>query len=123
VKWTGVRVWVVSTNFTNSSPSLIAHCGPNGPEMAERKVRGLPAASKLRTGVGDESEGRREREDGGNHVGAWGGTEEREGREASWRAPADPARRRETRGERRARDSETGGRSADARKEERRKGV
>ncbi len=44
------------------SPSPTAHCGPNGPEIAERKVRGLPAASKLRrTGAGDESEGRRER--------------------------------------------------------------
>jgi hypothetical protein len=49
--------------------------------MAERKVRGLPAAFKLRTGAGVESEGRREREDGGNHV----GTEEREDREASWK--------------------------------------
>jgi hypothetical protein len=87
------------------------------------KGKGLPAASKLRTGAGDESEERREREDGGNHVGAWGGTEEREDREASWRAPADPARRRETREERRARDSETGDRSADTRKEERRKGL
>jgi hypothetical protein len=91
--------------------------------MAERKVRGLPTASKLRTGAGDKSEGRRDRADGGNHVGAWGGIEEREDREASWRAPADPARRREAREERRARDSETGGRSADTKKEERRKGL
>jgi hypothetical protein len=70
-----------------------------------------------------KSEGRRERADGGNHVGAWGGIEEREDPEAWWRAPADPARRREAREERRARDSETGGRSADTRKEERRKGL
>ena len=74
---------MVSTNFTNSSPSPIAHCGPNGPEMAERKVRGLPAASKLRTGAGNESEGRRERAGEGNHVGAWGSTEGREDREVS----------------------------------------
>ncbi len=114
---------MVSTNFTNSSPSPIAHCGPNGPQMAERKVRGVPAASKLRTGAGDESAGRREREDGGNHVGAWGGTEEREDREVSWRAPADPTRRREAREERGASDSETGGRSANTRKEEHRIGL
>ncbi len=112
---------MVSTNFTNSSPSPTAHCGPNGPEIAERKVRGLPAASKLRTGAGDESEGRREREGGGNHVGAWGSTEGREDREVSRRAPADPARRREAREERHARDAEIGGRAADTRKEERRK--
>jgi hypothetical protein len=71
-------VRVVSSSLTNSSPSPTAHCGPNGPEMAERKVRGLPASSKLKTGAVDESEWSRKREDGRNHVGAWGVAGERE---------------------------------------------
>jgi hypothetical protein len=63
------------------------------------------------------------REDGRNHVGAWGVAGDREDRYASWRAPADPARRRGAREERHARDAETRGKTADTRKEERRKGL
>jgi hypothetical protein len=89
----------------------------------QAKGRGLPAVSKLRTGAGDESEGRQEGEDEGNHVGAWRSTEEREDRVVSWRALADPARRRETREERRAKDAETRGRTGEIRMKKRRKGL
>ena len=37
--------------MTSSAPSLTAHWGPKGPARADRKVRGLPVPSRLRTGV------------------------------------------------------------------------
>ncbi len=37
--------------MTSSAPPLMAHWGPKGPASADRKVRGLPVPSRLRTGV------------------------------------------------------------------------
>ena len=37
--------------MTSSTPPLMAHWGPKGPARADRKVRGLPVPSRLRTGV------------------------------------------------------------------------
>ena len=50
-EWTGQRVRVEETSLTSSAPSLRAHWGPKGPARADRKVRGLPVPSRLRTGV------------------------------------------------------------------------
>ena len=75
--WTGVRVFVVSTSLTSSSSSPTIHCARCGPASADRKVRGCPCLSRLRTGAamsgrtGEAHEG----EDGGEGHG-WG-----EGRE------------------------------------------
>ena len=75
--WTGVRVLVVSTSLTSSSSSPTIHCARCGPARADRKVRGCPFLSRLRTGAavsgrtGEAHEG----EDGGEGHGWWEGKE------------------------------------------------
>ena len=53
-KWTGQRVRVVSTSFTNSVSLPRSHCRRWGPDRAERKVRGEPEESRLRTGAAED---------------------------------------------------------------------
>ncbi len=50
-KWTGQRVRVVLTSFTNSVSLARSHCRQWGPDRTERKVRGEPDGSSLRTGA------------------------------------------------------------------------
>ncbi len=49
--------------MTSSAPSLMAHWGPKGPARADRKVRGLPVPSRLRTGVREARAAKRANEE------------------------------------------------------------
>ena len=68
-KWTGQMVRVVSTSFTSSVSLARSHCKRCGPERAERKVRGEPEGSRLRTGAPEEETAGRDEEGGKNQVG------------------------------------------------------
>ncbi len=52
--WTGQRVWVVSTSLMSSLSLPCNNCRRWGPARAERKVRGKPEGSRLRTGAADD---------------------------------------------------------------------
>jgi hypothetical protein len=52
--WTGQRVREVSTSLMSSSSLPCNHCRRLGPARAERKVRGEPDGSRLRTGAAEE---------------------------------------------------------------------
>ena len=71
-KRTGQRVRVVSTSFTNSVSLARSHWRRWGPDRAERKVRGEPEGSRLRTGAPAEETAGREVEGGRNQVGLEG---------------------------------------------------
>ncbi len=52
--WTGQRVREVSTSLMSSSSLPCNHFRRWGPARAERKVRGEPEGSRLRTGAADD---------------------------------------------------------------------
>jgi hypothetical protein len=78
-KCTGQRVRVVSTSFTNSVSLPRSHCRRWGPDRAERKVRGEPEGSRLRTGAPEEKT-EVVGEEGNEIVGWSGGNQGRKGR-------------------------------------------
>ncbi len=73
--------------MTSSTPSLTAHWAPKGPANADRKVRGLPVPSRLRTGVREARAAERANEE-----------RKREDQPPEREAPAVPTDRPGTRG-------------------------
>ena len=65
-KWTGQRVWKVSTSLISSLSLARSHCARWGPDTAERKVRGEPEGLRFKTGAEEEEKG--EMVEGGNHL-------------------------------------------------------
>ncbi len=85
---TGQRVREVSTSLISSSPLPCNNCRRKGPTRAERKVRGEPEGSRLRTERAADDEKDVAEEEGRKYVGVVGtkgGCGGREEHPRSWR--------------------------------------